>query len=50
MIFWEDYKMKYFIDIIACEDENCTKDHNENGHHYGCGCNDCMMEYWSLKH
>jgi hypothetical protein len=33
-----------------CYDENCAKEHNETGHHYGCACGDCMREYWLLKH
>jgi len=23
---------------------------NENGHKYGCECDECRQEYWLLKH
>jgi hypothetical protein len=33
-----------------CYNPDCEKMHNETGHHYGCSCDDCMREYWLLKH
>lgn len=38
-------------ELKTCPDiENCTELHNENDHHYGCECRECMDEYWLLKH
>lgn len=39
-----------FVEHEPCPDEECDRLHNENGHHYGCECSECMREYWMLKH
>ena len=44
-------KKKWRPTIIECPDpESCDEFHNETGHHYSCECDDCMFEYWMLKH
>ena len=49
--------MSYKPEYKPCHDpENCNELHNEqpwmdeNPHHYGCECEQCMMFYWHLKH
>ena len=33
-----------------CRDpETCTREHNENDHHYGCECSECIEIYRQLK-
>ena len=37
------------VTMAVCTSPTCKKLHNQTGHHYGCDCWDCMVEYYELK-
>ena len=37
------------VELVPAINPECAEPHNENDHHCGCVCSDCVYEYWLLK-